>query len=311
MDNHKSYFCSHQFEFWQSSFERKKRRQARKTDEWHHNAIVFLEDRPTSANYSQTNNCSAGVAAGGNCTVNVSFTPTTAGIIGGTLTFTDSGTGAVQTVPLTGTGISADGSFFSPSSVTFANQSVGSSSPASVVTLTDTGTAALTITSVTSLRTNGGDFSQTNTCGSSIAAGGSCSINAVFKPTASGTRSGSISVADSAAGSPQTLSLTGTESACGYAVADQPYLRQLLGRLQQQSSECNVEQFRQFNSEPHEHHRDWSGSFGLHPDQHLRNLSRAATNCTISVTFTPVAAGSRSATLRSRTMPPEVRSSFL
>ena len=82
----------------------------------------------TSANYSQTNNCGAGVAANASCTVNVSFTPTTAGTIGGTLTFTDSGSGLLQTVPLSGTGISAT-VVFSPTSVTFANQSVGSSSP--------------------------------------------------------------------------------------------------------------------------------------------------------------------------------------
>ena len=227
----------------------------------------------TSANYSQTNNCSTGVAAGGNCTVNVSFTPTTAGIIGGTLTFTDSGTGAVQTVPLTGTGISAT-VVFSPPSVTFANQSVGSSSPASVVTLTNTGTAALTITSVTVTGTNAGDFSQTNTCGSSIAAGAilfhQCRLQADGVGYALGQHQ---RCRQRRRQSPDSFAYRNGSRACGYAVADQPYLRQLLGRLQQQSSECNVEQFRQFNSEPHEHHRDWSGSFGLHPDQHLRNLS--------------------------------------
>ena len=54
-----------------------------------------------------------------------------------------------------------------------------------------------------------GDFAQTNTCGASVAAGGNCTISVTFKPTASGPRTGTITIADSAAGSPQTIALSG------------------------------------------------------------------------------------------------------
>ena len=96
----------------------------------------------------------------------------------------------------------------SPTSLTFASQTVGSSSAAQTVTLSNTGGAALTITSIAA----SGDFAETNNCGSSLAASGNCTISVTFTPTASGTRTGSLGVTDNAAGSPQTVSLTGTGS---------------------------------------------------------------------------------------------------
>ncbi|MGA2099544.1 MAG: choice-of-anchor D domain-containing protein [Candidatus Sulfotelmatobacter sp.] len=250
-----------------------------------------------SPNYSQTNNCSGGVASGASCTINVSFTPTASGTIAGTITLTDSGSGAVQTVPLTGTGASAT-VVLSPASVTFANQSVGSSSAASTVTLTNTGTAALTITSVSITGTNPGDYSQTNNCGSSIAAGGSCSINAVFTPTASGTRSASISVSDSATGSPQTVAVTGTGVAPAATLTPVSLAFSSL-TVGSSSSPQNVTLSNTGNSTLT---LSSITITGLNPSDFSQTNNcgsslAAATNCTISVTFTPLASGSRQANL--------------
>ncbi|MYS25337.1 coagulation factor 5/8 type domain-containing protein, partial [Streptomyces sp. SID4948] len=55
-----------------------------------------------------------------------------------------------------------------------------------------------------------GDFSQTNTCGSSIAAGASCSVAVKFTPTASGTRTGNLTIAGNASNNPVLVALTGT-----------------------------------------------------------------------------------------------------
>jgi hypothetical protein len=87
---------------------------------------------------------------------------------------------------------------------------VGTSSASKPVTLTNTGNGTLTITSITLAGADPTDFSQTNTCGSSVAAGASCTINVTFKPTAKNSRTASVSIADNAAGSPQTVSLKGT-----------------------------------------------------------------------------------------------------
>jgi len=99
---------------------------------------------------------------------------------------------------------------FSPTSLSFGDQKVGTSSASKPVKLTNSGTATLTITLIKITGTNGGDFSQTNNCGTSVAAGTSCTLNVTFKPAAKGTRSASLSVTDNATGSPQTVSLMGT-----------------------------------------------------------------------------------------------------
>jgi len=97
-----------------------------------------------------------------------------------------------------------------PATLNFGNQNVGTSSVGQSITLSNFGTTALTIDNIGIGGTNPGDFAQTNTCGSSVAAGGSCTITVTFKPTASGARSASVSVSDNAFGSPQTAPLSGT-----------------------------------------------------------------------------------------------------
>jgi uncharacterized membrane protein len=78
------------------------------------------------------------------------------------------------------------------------------------VTLTNSGNAALSITGISVAGTNPGDFRQTNSCGSSLVAGGNCSIDLTFTPTATGSRSATLSVGDNATGNPQSVSLAGT-----------------------------------------------------------------------------------------------------
>jgi centrosomal CEP192-like protein len=97
----------------------------------------------------------------------------------------------------------------SPTSIPFNNQLVNTMSTAQTVTLTNGGNATLTL-SIAITGTNSGDFSQSNTCGASVAAGANCSISVTFKPTATGNRAASVSITDNAAGSPQDVPLTGT-----------------------------------------------------------------------------------------------------
>jgi hypothetical protein len=94
----------------------------------------------------------------------------------------------------------------SPSSLSFGNSTVGSTSAAQTVTVSNPGTTAASVSSVSA----GAPFSQTNTCGSSIAAGGSCTVSVKFAPTAAGAASGTLSVASSAPSSPLTVGLSGT-----------------------------------------------------------------------------------------------------
>ena len=157
-----------------------------------------------TGDFSQTNTCGSSIAANGSCTVSVKFAPTATGARTGTLTVNAGG--VTNTVSLTGTG-TAPGPVLNaaPASLSFAGTDVGSSSAAQAVTVTNSGTAAATVSGVTAT----GDFSQTNNC-SSVATGSSCTVNVTFKPTASGTRTGTLTVTSNANNSPATVSLTGS-----------------------------------------------------------------------------------------------------
>lgn len=106
----------------------------------------------------------------------------------------------------------------SPGTLSFGSVVVDSSSATQDVTLSNSGGSALTVTSIAITGTNSGDFSETNTCGSSVAASGSCTITVMFKPTAAGARSGTLTVTDSAGGSPQTTALSGTGQSFSFTV---------------------------------------------------------------------------------------------
>ncbi|MGA3324750.1 MAG: SBBP repeat-containing protein [Terriglobia bacterium] len=92
------------------------------------------------------------------------------------------------------------------SPLAFSAQGVGTSSHAQTVTLTNTGSSTLTISGITA----SGDFSQTNTCPTTLSAGADCTISVTFTPVAAGTRTGTLSISDSATGSPRTSALSGT-----------------------------------------------------------------------------------------------------
>ena len=98
----------------------------------------------------------------------------------------------------------------SPNSLSFSSENQGTTSPVQSVMLTNAGNAALSITAISVGGANSGDFRQTNACGSSIVAGGNCTIGVTFTPTATGPRSATLSIGDNATGSPQLVNLAGT-----------------------------------------------------------------------------------------------------
>ena len=121
------------------------------------------------------------------------------------------GTFSVASNPVTPAAPPAPKAVLSPASVTFPSTAVGATSAAQTVTLTNSGTASMNITSVAVGGANAADFVKgTSTCGTTLAAGASCTTPVSFKPAAAGARSGTLVVTDSAAGSPRSIPLTGT-----------------------------------------------------------------------------------------------------
>jgi hypothetical protein len=156
--------------------------------------------------FSQTNTCGSILAGGATCAIKVTFKPTAVGPYTAAVTVTGNAVGSPQSIPLSGTGvISGPNATLSATKLTFATQLLATSSTTQSVTLSNYGTAALAITSIIASE----DFSQTNTCGSSLPDGASCIITETFKPTQVGKRTGTVSITDNTPSSPGKVNLTG------------------------------------------------------------------------------------------------------
>jgi hypothetical protein len=99
----------------------------------------------------------------------------------------------------------------STSLLAFGSQTVGTTSGAQTVTLTNTSTSMLKVTGIAA----SGDFTETNTCGANVSAGSSCTISASFIPGSTGTLTGSLTITDNAVSNPQSVSLTGAGTTTG------------------------------------------------------------------------------------------------
>ena len=159
--------------------------------------------------FGQTNTCGSTVAAGASCTFNVTFKPTIALALPqssayyGGLVLYSSDPASPQELRLSGTGTAVS---YTPKSLTFSAQKVGTTSTAQTVTLTNHGSRVLTFGGVSTA----GDFAQTNTCTTGVGTNAKCTISVTFTPTQTGTRTGTLTLVDNDGNSPQVLNLTGT-----------------------------------------------------------------------------------------------------
>ncbi len=183
-------------------------------------ASLTVSSITASGDFSQTNNCTAAaVAVGSFCTITVTFSPTAAWSRGGSIAIVDNAyNNPQQAVQLVGMGNSGATASVSPTSLSFGKQTLGTTSAAKTITLSNNGSAALNINSVLAR----GDYSQTNNCPTSLTAGTNCTISVTFAPTNTGSRSGDITVNDTAPAFLQTASLSGTGVVASSAVNVNP-----------------------------------------------------------------------------------------
>ena len=160
-----------------------------------------------SGDFSATG-CTGALAASASCTLSITFTPSLSGSIKGAVTIADTASVDQQVFSVSGTAVLPVS--FVPTSLTFSAQTVGTTSPAQTITVTNHENTALTLTGLAA----SGDFSAlpggATPCGGSVAAGASCTFEVTFTPGAKGSIKGAVTVADSASNSPQPLKLTGT-----------------------------------------------------------------------------------------------------
>jgi len=232
------------------------------------------------------------LGAGKYCNIPVTFTPSALGSRTATLTVTDDATNSPQTVALTGTGTGPVD--LTPSPLKFGNQPQGTTGAAKTATLKNLQAATLTNISISV----SGDYARTGgTCpssGGTLAAGASCTIVMTFTPTVLGYDPGTLTVADSASNSPQTVALTGTGTAPVTLDPSSLYLGKVDGG--NTSAAKSVTLTNRENVALAFSSIATTGDFAIASNTCGTGIAAGA-KCTVGVTFSPMATGARTGAL--------------
>ncbi|WP_254063656.1 choice-of-anchor D domain-containing protein [Granulicella sp. S190] len=170
--------------------------------------LTLIAAQITSGDFTVVNACGNSLNPHSTCSMNVAFAPKDVGPLSGVMAVSDQY--RTQTIALNGIGTAPPGVSLAPfSTVSFGLEGVGVQSASKIVTLTNNVGTPLSIQGIAVT----GDFvilPNGSTCGTTVAADSACVLQVAFVPTVGGSRSGSLTVTDSAGNSPQILSLTGT-----------------------------------------------------------------------------------------------------
>jgi hypothetical protein len=181
-----------------------------------------------------------------------------------------------------------------PATLTFAVTAVGNASAAQTITVTDSGNAALTISSVAV----SGDFTESDTCArSTVQQGASCTVSVTFVPAATGSRSGVLTVYGNVAGGQATASLNGPGSAPAAIVLTPTSLSFPQTNVGATSAVMNITVSNTGGQPATIQLPAIAGDFRIAADSCVAGTLAAGTGCTVSLVFAPAAAGTRTGTL--------------
>ena len=170
------------------------------------NTLKISSITASSAEFNMTSTCGSSVAAGAECAITVTFQPQSKNSHSGLITIHDSASTKPQVIELTGVGTEVS---VSPSTLNFGSQKVGTKSTPLPVTVINHGSVVLNISSIKINLNASGNYSQTNDCGSQLAAGASCTVNVIFGPFYTGKINSQLAITDDGGASPQIVPLTG------------------------------------------------------------------------------------------------------
>ena len=244
-----------------------------------------------TSNFLQNNNCGSSLAGGSSCTISVVFAPLGTGDKTGAILITDNAAGSPQAVALSGTGTTNALLTVTPTSLSFGNQVIYETSVAKTVTLTNSGTGTVNISSIAP----SGSFAiSAQTCGTTLAAGAKCTVKVNFTPTVLGALTGALTFIDNAPNSPQTVPLSGTGVVpATLTPATATYATQAVGTT------SAAKMFTLTNNQTVALTSiaiSTTGDFAVSATTCTTSLAAKA-KCTISVSFTPAATGTRTGTL--------------
>jgi hypothetical protein len=188
----------------------------------------------------------------------------------------------------------------SPASVTFTGQIVGTTSTSQTIGLTNNQSTTLSITGIAFSGTNASDFAETDNCVGSVATGATCSIDVTFTPGAAGSRTGSLNVTNNLSASPMPVPLAGTGIAvtriASLSASSLTFTNQMVGLT---SPAQGITLNNTGNSTLIISSLAFSGTNALDfaETDNCGGSVAAGASCTISATFSPTAAGTRTGTL--------------
>jgi hypothetical protein len=164
---------------------------------------VTITSIRANTDYTATNNCGSSVAAGGNCTINVTFAPSLSALRPGALTVVTSDPASPERVDLVGKGL---GMVLSPANLAFGSVAVGTTSAPKTLTITNRNPAAIAMGTITATD----DFVvSSNNCPATLGVRKSCTVQVEFAPDETGTTTGTLFVSDNDASAPQQLPMSG------------------------------------------------------------------------------------------------------
>jgi hypothetical protein len=241
--------------------------------------------------FTQSNKCPGSLPPNQSCQIQVVFDPTQGGSRSAWLYVNYEGVGSPQTVALTGTGIDLTVSL-TPSSMKFASRLVHTTSPPQTATLTNTGTQAVNISSISTAA----PFAESNNCPTTLEPNTDCQIQVTFTPVNGGKARGTLDVYDNAGGSPQSVALSGSGTAVKLSPGSVNFGNQKVGT---QSSPFPIKFSNEGATSISISKISFSGTDAGDFSQ-TNNCGKSVPggkSCNIEITFAPKAKGHRSAKL--------------
>jgi Cep192 domain 4/Right handed beta helix region/Abnormal spindle-like microcephaly-assoc'd, ASPM-SPD-2-Hydin len=179
----------------------------------------------------------------------------------------------------------------SPTVAGFSSQNVGSTSPAQTLTLTNQSSAAVALSGISISGTNSADFSQTNNCGTSVAASASCAIDVTFTPQASGSMAATLTITPSS-GTALQVSLSGTGEQTTATVNISPASLSFPSTVVDQSSSIQYSTVTNTSTSTETlSGMTISGQFAFGGTGTCTSTLAVGASCTVSVVFSPTASG--------------------
>ena len=246
--------------------------------------------------------CGASLAAAAKCNIAVTFTPTANGSVNGAVSITDAAGFSPQLIALSGTGSGGSTAplTFSPTTVTFTTEAVGTTSAAKVVTVKNTSASSVTLTSIAT----SGDFAAAGSgakpCAANLnlAASASCTLSVTFSPAlgASGSINGAVVVTDNAAISQQILDAKGTAALpLTFTPTTLTFAAQTVGTASAAQTVTLTNNLATSVSPTITSSGDYVAAPGAATP--CGSTLAAKAQCTFTVTFTPSAVGTRTAAI--------------